>query len=267
MKQRFAWFSDVHLGLTALPSFKRMFIARLNDANVDGLFLTGDISTGILIESNLIYLARKFEKPIYFVLGNHDYFGRHTNSVHSDVKRICSEHPNMHWMTDSGVLELNEYVAVVGTEGWFDAVGDTRALRWTFDWFMTLDFLQLDGMPERIVRWREMASASATLVAKNLRQALKTHGEVYVLTHFPPWLDATVLTGSFTERLRASYNTNTVMGRAIEEVMREHPDQKVTVLSGHTHAPCHLQVRDNVECHVARANYRGRIRPEETIII
>lgn len=268
MKQRFAWFSDTHLNLTALPFLKRRFIAQLNDANVDGLFLTGDISIGIFLEYDLRYLARHFGKPIYFVLGNHDYHFRHISSVHSDVKRICSEHPNLHWMTDEGVMSLNADTALIGTEGWYDAsVGDPRLLRWTFDWFMTLDFLQMDSMVQRLAYWRDMARHSAARIAVRLEAALETHRTVYVLTHFPPWVDATILSGSFSERLWAPYNANAAMGRAIEQVMINHPDKRVIVLSGHTHIPCNLQVSETIECRVARASYWGRVRPEETIVI
>lgn len=268
MKQRFAWFSDTHLNLTALPFLKRRFIARLNDANVDGLFLTGDISIGIFLENDLMYLAKKFGKPIYFVLGNHDTHFRHINSVHADVKRICAEHPNLHWMTENDVISLNEDTALVGTEGWYDAsIGDHRLLRWTFDWFMTLDFLHMDGMQERLACWREMASRSAVEIAGKLNRAFEAHRTVYVLTHFPPWVDATVTNGNFTERLWVPYNTNAAMGQAIERVMEDHPDKRVIVLCGHTHVPCNLQVSETIDCRVARASYWGRVRPEETIVI
>jgi len=265
--KRFIWYSDTHMNLSVLPFMKRLYVMRLKRESADGLFITGDISSGGWLESDLRFLARNFPGPIYFVLGNHDYHGRHVESVHADIRRICSEYSNLNWMTEKGVVSLNEDVALIGAEGWYDGeAGDPDLLFWTLDRFLTFDFLHLSSMDERVALWRTMALQAAQSVASKLEEALAHHKTVYVLTHFPPWEEATKTAGT-TRDLWLSYNTNVAMGAAIEEVMRGRKKKRVVVLAGHTHAPCRIRVTNSIECHVARASYLGKISPEQTIII
>lgn len=266
--KRYVWYSDTHLNKSVFPFMKRGFIRRLDEAHADGVIVTGDISSGLRLESDLRFLARHFDGPIYFVLGNHDYHKRHIESVHADVRRLCARHPNLCWLTDIGLVELTDNIALVGTEGWYDAsLGDPTWLRWTTDWWLTLDFLQMDSMDERIAAWRRMARTSAELVESRLQQAFERYRTVYVATHFPPWREATRSAGTFMESFWLPYNTNAAMGAAIERVAIDHPDSNVVVLAGHTHVPCHVRVSDNVQCHVARATYRGQVNAEETLVL
>jgi len=266
--KRYVWYSDVHLNLAALPFMKRLFVRRLHQARADGVIITGDISSGSSLEGDLRFLATHFDGPIYFVLGNHDYHRRHIESVHDDVRRLSKRHPNLRWLTDQPVVTLADDVALVGTEGWYDAaLGDPSLLRWTTDWALTYDFLHLDGMDDRLAAFRRMAQASADLIEQRLEAALEDHRTVYVATHFPPWKEATRDEGKLLEQFWLPYNTNTVMGRAIERVMEGRKKRRVVVLAGHTHTPCHVRVNNVITCQVARASYLGQVTAEETIVL
>jgi predicted phosphohydrolase len=266
--KRYAWYSDTHLNLSVFPFLKRMFISRLKKSGVDGVMITGDVSSGSWLESDLGFLARHFDGPIYFVLGNHDYHNRHIESVHSDVRRLTAKYPNLFWMTENPLIALAEDVALIGTEGWYDAtLGDPQLLRWTLDWMITFDFLHKKGIDQRIDMWRNMSSISSEIIAERLEHALQDHKTVYVMTHFPPWKEATRAVGTPFENFWLPYNTNFAMGQAIERVMSGRKKKRVIVLAGHTHTPCHIRVTNNIECIVARASYWGRVRPEQTIIV
>ncbi len=265
---KYVWFSDTHLNLSVLPFLKRRFIMRLRESNPDGLLLTGDISSGLQLESDLRYLAKHFDKPIYFVLGNHDLHDRHIASVYEDVRRISREHPNLHWMTEKGVIELSPKVGLIGVDGWYDAErGDPSLLKYTTDWLQTPDFYALSGHEERLEVWRGMAQRSADLVEERLQEAIDSFQTVYILTHVPPWPEATRAVGTMFEKFWLPYNTNVTLGRAIERVMEGRKKRRVIVLAGHTHEPCHIRVSGSISCMVARASYWGRVRPEETIIV
>lgn len=266
--QRYAWLSDTHMNLSVLPFLKRLHILGIKKAAPDGLFITGDISSGRYLESDLRFLANNFSGPIYFVLGNHDYHGRHMASVHADVERLCSEYSNLVWMTKSKVISLNQDVALIGTEGWYDAaLGDPSLLKYTTDWFLTFDFMSVSSHQERIEIWKEMAQASARLIEERLILALENHKTVYVLTHVPPWKEATRAVGTMMEPFWLPYNTNTVLGATIERVVEGRKKKRVVVLAGHTHTPCRIRVSNSIECAVARSTYWGSVSPEETIIV
>lgn len=266
--KRYAWYSDPHMNLSVLPFLKRLHVISLKKLNADGLFITGDISTGRWLESDLRFLAKHFDGPIYFVLGNHDYHGRHVESVHGDVRRLCRSFSNLHWLTETPTISLNEDVALIGTEGWYDGtLGNPDLLRYTTDWFLTLDFLQLDSMEERVQLWRDMSNKSAKIIEEKLELALTEHQTVYILTHVPPWKEATRAVGTKMEKFWLPYNTNTAMGESIERVMMGRRKKRVIVLAGHTHTPCKIRVTNTIECNVAPASYWGRVSPKETIVV
>jgi hypothetical protein len=56
------------------------------------------------------------------------------------------------------------------------------------------------------------------------------------------------------------------MADMLERVMAEHPEQKLIVLSGHTHYRSRSQVTDNIESRIAVAT-RGLPQIEEIISI
>jgi len=266
--RRFVWFSDTHLNLSVFPFMKWWFVTRLKEATAEGLILTGDISSGIGLEWDLKFLAKHFDGPIYYVLGNHDYHKRHIDSVHADCRRLSDRFPNLHWMTETPIVSLNEDVALIGTEGWYDCqLGNPKWLWWTSDWLLTHDFRQLNGLEERIEFWRGMAKRSADIITERLEIALENHKTVYVMTHVPPWKEATRAVGTLFEDYWLPYNTNVVLGQAIERVMTGRKKKKVVVLAGHTHTPCHIRVSRSIECMVARASYWGSVKPELTIIV
>jgi len=267
VRQKYVWLTDTHLNF-ALPWATRNLVRHLRVESPSGIFLTGDISNGSHLENCLGKFAASLSCPIYFVLGNHDYHGRTLASVHGDIRRLSATYPNLHWMTESGVVSLNEEVALIGTEGWYDARrGDPSWLRYTTDWFQTYDFLTLSGMEARVDAFRSLAQASADLLEASLTSALENFKTIYVLTHFPPWVEATRAVGTLMEKFWLPYNTNVTMGRMIERVMNGRNKRHVVVLAGHTHTRCWIRVSRNIECRVNKAKYYGSPTSEEHILI
>lgn len=265
--QKYVWYTDTHLNW-AMPWNKFRFVKRIEAENPTGVFLTGDISHGISIKWDLNYLAKHLDIPIYFVLGNHDYHYRKMENVHNDIRELCDRHPNLHWMTESAPISLNHKTAIIGTEGWYDArVGDPKWLKYTLDWFVTSDFRKLANMEARIAKFRELADSSALLIKNKLEEALQTHKTVYILTHYPPWQQATRDTGTFMERFWLPYNVNISMGKTLEQVMENYKKKKIVVLAGHTHTDAWIHISKKIECKVNRAKYTGLPRNEECIFI
>lgn len=266
-RRKFLRYTDLHLNL-AWPLSVRWLVNNINKENPAGVFLTGDISTGPSLEFHLTQIARGVKCPVYFVLGNHDYHKRSIEGTHADVRRICAQYPNMHWMTESGIIPLSDEVALIGTEGWYDAeVGNPEWIRFTSDWMLMPDILFMDSMEQRIEAFRQMADRSARLISDRLEKALETYKDVFILTHVPPWTESTRDRGTFFENFWLPYNTNTRLGDAIETVMRDRHKKHCTVLAGHTHTETWVRVRRNIDCHVSKANYMGVFRTTDHIYI
>jgi predicted phosphohydrolase len=267
-KDKYLWFTDLHLD-KVLPWTLMQFVIHILKENPKGVFLTGDLSNGLLVHWHLKLLATFIKCPIYFVLGNHDYHFSSIEKVHDKIRKACKARPNLIWMTDAGVIKLSDEVALIGTEGWYDAdKGKPKYLQFTFDWFMTEDFRKLPDMKARMAAWQKLAEQSADKLSKKLNKALASSvNSIYVLTHFPPWKEATHDMGSLWEPFWLPYNVNLCMGKMLVNKMSAYEEKHITVLAGHTHSDSWIHVSRNVECKVIADKYYGLLRNEEVIYI
>lgn len=257
MRRKYVCLTDTHLSL-ALPGSTRRLVARVRSEEPAGVFITGDVSNGVHVESCLERLALELACPVYFVLGNHDYHGRTFASVRDDMLRLSVRHQNLFWMTEAGVVPLSDEVGLIGTEGWYDArLGDPAWLRFTLDWVLIPDLFLLPDLEERLEAFRALAAESAALMERRLEEALERFQTVYLLTHFPPWPEATRAVGTVLEQFWLPYNTNVAMGKALERVMEGRKKKHLVVLAGHTHTESWIRVSRNIECRVHSARYYG----------
>jgi predicted phosphohydrolase len=268
MKDKYLRYTDTHLDKVN-PWTKFRFIRHIVREAPKGVFITGDISNGVFTSFDLELLARFVKCPIYFILGNHDYHFSSIEKTHDKIRKLCKKHDNLIWMTESDVISLTPEVALIGAEGWYDAsVGKPEYLKATPDWLLIEDFRLLPTMKARIEAFRDLAEQSCRIICDKLEKALEQdHKTVYILTHFPPWKEATRDVGTFMEPFWLPYNVNLRLGKAIEGVMKDRNKRHVTVLAGHTHTDCWIHVSRNIECKVNDAKYYGSLRNEETIFI
>jgi len=267
-KDKYLWFTDTHLDKVA-PWTLLQFLLHIRSENPKGVFLTGDISNGLLTPTHLELMGKYIKCPIYFVLGNHDYHFSSIEETHNKIRALCKKYPNLVWMTEAGVVHINEEVCLIGAEGWYDAEnGKPSYLKCTFDWFMTKDFRDLPDMAARIKAWRKLADDSAHDLVDKIEKAWEQkYKTIYLLTHFPPWKEATRDVGTVMEEFWLPYNANIRLGKALEGAMVDHKKRHLTVLAGHTHTDAWIHVARNIECKVAKAKYYGELRNEEHIYI
>lgn len=269
-KFKYLWYTDLHLNWS-LPGTRTRFIADIKEQDPAGLILTGDISHGLTICRDLKFLASNLDIPIYFVLGNHEYLFRNMSKLHVKIKQLTAEYSNLHWMTESGILTLKskseEKTAIVGTEGWYDGrFGNYNLLKYTLDWMLIPELRKLSSMQERIAKFRSLADASASFIKEKLIEALKTHDCVYIITHFPPYVEASEHYG-LLHKLWKAYNINSIMGRTIEGVMEQYSNKKVIVLSGHVHRATYINIAHNILCLVGDAKYCGMPNRKDTLYL
>jgi 3',5'-cyclic AMP phosphodiesterase CpdA len=121
---RLAWATDIHLDFLADEQV-RAFAGSLVADRPDAVILSGDLSHAEQLEHHLRLLAGGTSCPIYFVLGNHDYYGSSVAAVREAVAEICSRKPRLRWLPNRGVVELTATTAMIGCDGWADArLGD-----------------------------------------------------------------------------------------------------------------------------------------------
>src|SRR5690242_20725584 len=124
---RLAWATDVHLNFLSgdeLSLFYEKFLAK----PIDGVLLTGDIAEAPSLAKHLSEFSDRIKKPIYFVLGNHDFYRSSIRAVRAQITRICEENEFLVWLPLYGVVPLSKKTALVGHDGWADGrFGDYAA--------------------------------------------------------------------------------------------------------------------------------------------
>jgi 3',5'-cyclic-AMP phosphodiesterase len=263
-RRKYTWYTDVHL----LPFNRFKMLSSILEERPYGVFLTGDIShSGYTLIGDLEFLGKRIGRSLFFTLGNHDYFGSSIEKVNERVRQVCKKYRNLIWIDEAGVVSLNEETALIGKSGWYDArVGNPNYIKYTFDWFLINDFRRLPTMKERVEKFRAIAEDSAKTLSKQLEKALDTYKTVFLLTHYPPWVEGNRCHSWIGEQFWTPYNTNYALGQALEKVMEKHKKRHLCVLAGHTHSPVSIHIARNIECRVGRGSYY-RVTNDEIIYI
>jgi len=76
------------------------------------LLVTGDIGESDSVVRFVTELGQL--APIYFVLGNHDYYRGSIRRVRTEVAELCSTTPKLVWLTSAEVVELALFLQRMG---------------------------------------------------------------------------------------------------------------------------------------------------------
>jgi hypothetical protein len=252
---RFAWLTDLHLNFLRVGELDR-FLRLLRETECEGLLITGDIGEAHDLVAWLDWLDRAIDRPIWFVLGNHDFYRGSIDEVRRQVNAFCRDRPNLHYLSASGPLELAPNVGIVGHDGWADGrLGDFQRSLVRMADFELIDELVSAGSEGRWPLLKSLADAAAAHVRRVLPQALERYPRVLLLTHVPPYLQACWHEGRISDDQWAPHFTSKAMGDAIADVMRAWPQRRLTVLCGHTHGRGEYCPAENVEVLTGGAIY------------
>jgi predicted MPP superfamily phosphohydrolase len=260
--------SDIHLNFLTIERVEA-FACGIFDADVDGVLITGDISTALTLTAHLKMLVAIIEKPIYFVLGNHDYWGSHFGRVMNEMVDLMKDEPLLHWLSESDPIALTNQTALVGVDGWYDmGHGDAHNSSTLMnDWFKISNFFvaaapMMHVSEPKISRdvivsiSRQKAQQDAAHADNLLHEAFSKHDHVIFATHVPPWHHIARYNGRPTEIDMLPYYTSKVMGDMLEAIAKNLPHGKtLTVFCGHTHNPASAQILPNLSAYCTGAKY------------
>src|SRR5262245_27630796 len=116
---RVVWLTDIHLNFLSPVGIEK-FYSLVRGSEPDVILISGDISEATRLEWHLQRMDAYFQRPIYFVLGNHDYYGSSFGGVAAIMTRLSGELDRLHWLTAGGVVELADGMALVGCDSWSD---------------------------------------------------------------------------------------------------------------------------------------------------
>jgi UDP-2,3-diacylglucosamine pyrophosphatase LpxH len=248
--------SDIHLDFFRTPDKAKVFGDCLANEKPDaeGLIIAGDISIASKLEEHLIQLYSGFKKPIYFVLGNHDFWTSSFKEVNKKVLTLTKKIPDLHWLQNEGPIKFETF-DMVGVSGWYDAYyGNTKSTIALNDWYSIIELMPGVSYRDLLIQLiREEAGKQADVLYKQLKNT--TANTIIIVTHVPPYKEA-----SWHEGEMSDYNTwlpwmsSASTGAVIDRYAEANPDKSIVVITGHTHSPGIYQ-KKNVTVYTTKAIY------------
>lgn len=254
--QNFVWTSDIHLDRMDDSEYQELK-EWIVEKDADALILAGDIAEADSVVDYLLDLESTIQRKIYFVLGNHDFYKGSYKQVRDDIRDIVEKNENLRWLSDIEIVELNDSTAMIGHEGW----GDARYGNFTVNGPVPRDFMLIDDLVklkrvQYVEKLNKLGDISAEHIGKVLREAVKNYENIFLVTHVPPFQEASLGKDlRICDDQKLTFYSCKAVGDVIKEIMLENPDNKLTVLCGHTHQKCEVQVLDNLKVQVKESGY------------
>jgi len=254
---KLAWLTDIHLNFlreAALDAFLEM----LSGTEADSFVITGDIGEAHDVARYLNAIDNAVQRPVCFVLGNHDFYRGSIAAVRKTVQQLCSVCPNLHWMPDASVVPLTSEACLIGHDGWGDGrFGDYR------DSDVMLNDFGLIGefggfeepADERLAKLHALGDEEAAYLRSVLPDAVARFQRVVVATHVPPFRESCWHEGKVSDDNWLPFFSCKAVGDALFEAMAAAPDRRMTVLCGHTHGGGEAQILPNLRVLTGGARY------------
>jgi predicted phosphohydrolase len=249
------WLTDLHLEFLG-ASLVRIFIQEVVAEKPDAVLITGDISNSRLIEYHLGLLAEMLPCPVYFFLGNHDFYLGSFADVDALVDNICHRYPNLIQLGHGEIIQLGKDTALIGHRGWADGragIGSRSTVRLNDHQYIT-DLREPDTH-RLFAMLNRMGDESANYIRSIAPEALENAKRLIIATHVPPFAEAALYENKPSEPNFAPHFVNLALGRAILKIAETHPDKNFMVLCGHTHHLALYSPVSNLKVEVAGAEY------------
>lgn len=264
------WLTDLHLvflrdkaSLEFDPEYHD-FLDSVGNSDADMIMISGDIGEAPDNPTLLTGLAEAWQKPIYFVLGNHDFYHSSIASVRKDIAELSKETHHLHYLSNIGPVSLTSETGLVGHDGWYDG----RSGNYVCCDFRTNDFTAIRELRFSELRYtrpeaddlrrpilEQLADEGATHLRTNLRLAKSSFRKMYVVTHFPPFVESAFRRGRILDEFSSPLAVCTAIGEVLLEAARSAPECEFTVLCGHMHESCIYQPRENLRVLTGSAKY------------
>lgn len=253
--KRMAWLTDIHLNFLQGEQLNQ-FLQVIKETEPDGIWITGDIAEGPSVASYLEEMESVLKLPLYFVLGNHDYYYGSLREVRVKMAEISKKSSHIHWLPQCGVVPLSEKTALVGHDGWADGrYGDFLNSSIYLNDYRLIQDLLFSNRRELLAKLHSLADEAAGYLKKNLEEGFQKYPHIYLLTHIPPFAEACWYQGKNEVNDWTPHFSSKVVGDALKEVMKDRRDCNLTVLCGHTHNEGRAQILSNLLVITGGAEY------------
>lgn len=257
---RLAWLTDIHLNFVHRPALQ----SRLEQVGerADAVVISGDIAESSQIEDYLSQMEWILQNPLYFVLGNHDFYRDSIARTRARVGRLARQSEHLVYLTQEGVVELSPTTALVGHDGWADArLGDYDHSDVQLNDHYVIEELARHTrglIPDKGALRRALEALgdeAAAHFGRVLPEAARRYREILAVTHVPPFREAAWYDGRISDDNFLPHFASKAVGDVMRGVMSAHPESKLLVLCGHTHGKGEVSILENLRVWTGGAEY------------
>jgi predicted phosphohydrolase len=256
---KIAWLTDIHLNFLKYDA-RVEFYQSINKTGANAILITGDIAEATDLCEILSEFSAQTNMPIYFVLGNHDYYAGSVANVREKILKLCAKNTDLIWLGKPEIVTLNNYTALVGHDGWADArygdfdhspvnLNDSRLITELFQALL----LNKSALRNEM---QQLADADAETLARTLNEVINsTCKKVIIATHVPPFPECCWHKDQISDKNWLPYFASKATGDVIADIAQKHPGYKFLVLCGHTHTRSATKIFSNLEVRAGAAEY------------
>ena len=250
-----AWVNDIHLEFLSERAIAKFF-DELKVTDADCILVGGDIGQADTVCDYLRHMESALQCPIYFVLGNHDFYRGSIADVRTSVSRLVSSSDWLRYLSISGTIKLTAKTCLIGHDGWGDGrCGDFHGSEVALNDFQLIQ--ELSGLPRKdlLAELQRLGDEAGSYFRSLLPKAVGTYDHIVVLTHVPPFLEAAWHGGRYCDDDWLPFFSCRVAGDVLKDAMLRYVHKRMTVLCGHTHGGGTSQISANLTSFTGPARY------------
>jgi predicted phosphohydrolase len=262
---KLAWCTDIHINF--LKDVQRdSFYDTLRE--YDGVLISGDIAEAPSLVDTMVTMENIIQKPIYFVLGNHDYYNGSIADVRKKMKDLRRGSQFIRYLPDRWSI-FNDGILIAGLDGWADTrygdisrshvcLNDERYIKDLRDHITAVHY----GKDRTLRQWakrEELADADANWfyeqVTDVLDQKIVPISRVIILTHIPPFPEVSKHRGVQSTNDYLPFYASKATGDVLLKLAEQYPNITFEVFCGHTHGEAMYKAKSNMIVKAGESEY------------
>lgn len=249
------WATDLHLDHIE-PEAARAFFQELAQLQADALLFGGDIAVAETVEGYLRQVDSMVNCPIYYVLGNHDYYYGSIQDVRLRMRALTHGSRHLRWLPEIGLAALTQRTGLIGCDGWGDGrLGDFEHSDVRLNDYVYINDLAALSRAELLNTIRNLGMDSANLLRRALPEAMRRFEHIIILMHVPPFAEACWHQGRRGDAKWLPHYTCGAAGEVIYAAARDNLYHHFTVLCGHTHGYADVHLLPNLQIKTGGVDY------------
>lgn len=244
--KQLVWITDIHANSSEKSAIKRLE-EEVRATSASAILIGGDICDGPHTLSFLCDFQKETGKEIFFVLGNHDYYGASIEKIKKTSSDFSTREPNFSYLSAEGVVAFSDKTALVGHDGWADAragdfLGSTVTLA-DYELIQELKPLKKEALQKKL---QQLGEQAARELLPSLTTAMERYPFVILLTHVPPFEEVCCYHGVRCDANWGPHFVCQAVGKMILKVAKKFQGSELLVLCGHSHSAAEVQIAPNV---------------------